>query len=960
MSLHPSLEKHMKENLSETALKDPSVQAFVRSINNSCLLPGESLEGLKMQISERKSIEKELNRTANLLVTLLTSLHSGILAEDEERKVLFSNDLFCEMFGIPANAESLKGKDCLMLAEQGKVVFRDPDGFIRRINEIVRNKETVVGEEIQLADGQYLERDFIPLYVHNNYKGHLWHYRNITDRKKDENRLVESNEKLQLLYNLINNTSDAIQAATEDGTIFYINQEASLRLGIPQDKITGYHVSAIETLFKDPEAWKLHVEEVKQKGCLSLEGEHFNHSTGQKFPVEVTVRYVSINNAGYLIANSRDITNRKSTEKLLRAQEEKYRNIIANMNLGLVEVDNNEIIKYTNHGFQVISGYREEELVGKNAGSLFVMEKNNSTIEDMMKNRRNGVSDMYEICVKNKLGEKRWWMISGAPNYNDKNELIGSIGIHLDITAQKNLAIDLELAKTKAEQASKAKEAFLANMSHEIRTPLNAIKGMLRELNREDLSGKQSSYVNNGLTASKHLMSIINNILDISKIEAGELNLEREDFMLQRSLDNIFSILNIRALEKNIYLKIHVSDEICSVLIGDSVRIEQILLNLIGNAIKFTSQGGVEVNCSLVNDSEGSQTIEFAISDTGIGMEPDYLKTIFSKFSQEDKSISRKFGGTGLGMAITNELVQLMKGGIEINSQKGLGTTSRVTLTLPKGNPQNIRTQQITVSDKELQNVKVLLVEDNDMNRLVAQNTLSHFGCLTSEVTDGTEAIELLKKETFDVILMDIQMPGMDGIEAARIIRNELKISTPIIALTANAFKTEVEKCRAVGMNDYVTKPFNEIQLVNAIAKLLLRPDRVARNSTSNVDEEAQNKLYDLTALEKMSRGDRTFVLKMISLFIEQTEINSALLKKMLALNNYPEISRIAHKIKPGIENMGILSLSEKVKELEFISRDNVHPETISNLVTYISDMLEKVVKQLSRELESEGHPDIK
>ena len=955
MVFHPSLQKYIEENLSETALNDTSVQDFLCSINNSFFLAKEDSESLKSKINERKGIEKELNRTVNLLVTLLTNLQSGILAEDEDRRVLFANDLFCDLFGIQANAESLKGIDCLSLANQSKTTFKNPIEFTARIEEIIRDKKLVLGEELALENGDYLERDFIPLYIHNHYKGHLWHYKNITDRKKEENQLIESNEKLQLLYNLINNTSDAIQVAYENGNVFYVNKEASIRLGIDQEKSSHYKVSDVEALFKSPGVWEQHVEEVKRRNGMTIEGEQFNQSTGQKFPVEVTVRYVSINNTGYLIANSRDITSRKRSEKLLKSQEEKYRNIIANMNLGLVEVDTLERIQFTNHGFQEISGYTNQELLGRTASALFASEEVSATIDAMMEKRALGISDMYELQVKNKHGEKRWWMISGAPNYNDDGELIGSIGIHLDITNQKRLAFELEFAKTKAEQASKAKEAFLANMSHEIRTPLNAIKGMLRELKRETLTTKQSSYVNNSLAASKHLLSIINNILDISKIEAGELNLEQEHFVLQESLDRINSILKMRADEKGIYLRSSVSKNINEVFVGDALRIEQILVNLIGNAIKFTSHGGVTLNFDVIEDKSKEQTIEIVISDTGIGMDPGYLQNIFSKFSQEDRSTSRKYGGTGLGMAITYELVQLMQGTIEIKSQKGLGTTYSIRLNLPKGDRRYIRKQTAAISKKELLNTRVLLVEDNDMNRLVAQNTLSFYGCETTEAVDGFEAIELLKQFTFDVILMDIQMPGMDGIEATQIIRNELKITTPIIALTANAFKTEIEKCKSIGMNDYVTKPFEEIQLVNTIFKVLNRPELSSLSEVAESAIKSGKGLYDLSALEKVSRGDAAFVAKMITLFIEQTQINLSNFDRMLALQNYTEIARIAHKIKPGIESMGITTISEDLKELEILAKSDPNALTIQTLVARISSVLNYVVQHLIKE-----YPDSK
>lgn len=296
-----------------------------------------------------------------------------------------------------------------------------------------------------------------------------------------------------------------------------------------------------------------------------------------------------------------DISERKNAENQLKYQEEKYRNIIANMNLGLIEVDNNEIIKYVNQSFLEISGYEMNELIGKNPSKMFVFGENIEIMKNKQSLREKGISDIYQIPIKNKRGELRWWAISGAPNFDDKGNLLGSIGIHLDITEQKQLEIDLENEKLKAEEASKAKEAFLANMSHEIRTPLNAIIGFLRELSKQELTDLQKKYIENSSIASKHLLAIINNILDISKIEAGEMSLESEDFILEKSIANVVTVLYPKAQQKGISLNSKCNSLIAGVLKGDALRIEQILFNLVGNSLKFTQKGEINTGFYFVD-----------------------------------------------------------------------------------------------------------------------------------------------------------------------------------------------------------------------------------------------------------------------------------------------------------------------------------------------------------------------
>lgn len=1036
------------------------------------------VEYMNAQILKRKETEHNLSRTLKLLTTLLSNLNSGILVEDENRKILFTNQMFCDIFSIPASPDDLVGMDCSDSAETQKGLFKKPVSFVSEIDKLLYFKQPVLDQIIEMSDGRFLERHYIPIYMNDVYKGHLWKYTDVTEKikiqddlkrseenyrnmiehatdilyksdskgyfnfvnpvavrttgyskeelykmhfselirkdhklkavkfylnqvrnkiastylefpiitkkgqevwigqsvqfsftninadefeltalaiditkqKKSEIVLKETNQKLTLLQGLIDNSSDSIQVATEDGNLFYYNKEAQLRLGIPDGTLKKYKVTDIENSFKDPNGWVEHVNELKQKNILTVEGVNINQATGKQFPVEVTARYITIDDVGYIIANSRDITTRKHIENLLKNQEEKYRNIIANMNLGLVEVDKSENVIFANQGFLNISGYSKEEIIGHNATELFVSGENTDLVKQKSEMRQLGISDTYQIPVKNKKGEVRWWMVSGAPNYNDMGELIGTIGIHLDITEQKKLELELESAKINAEEASKAKEVFLANMSHEIRTPLNAIIGMIRELSKEELSATQKICVENSSVASKHLLSIINNILDISKIEAGELTIENEHFVLNQSVNNVLSIMSSRAEEKGIYLRSEFSSKIHDALIGDPLRIEQILINLVGNAVKFTNKGGITIKCKLLTDAYHEQKIQIAVSDTGVGMDNNYLKNIYNKFSQEDKTVSRKYGGTGLGLAITFELIQLMDGSIDVESEKNAGTTFYVNVTLKKGSMSNVKNDLIIDEIINLEGVKILLVEDNEINRLVANNTFKHHNCIVDEAVNGIEAIEKLRSKKFDIILMDIQMPEMDGLEATQIIRNELKIQAPIIALTANAFKTEIEKCKAIGMNDYVTKPFEENTLLKIISKYVNKNSSLLPSQEKIISVENEDLLYDLSSLKAMSHGDNGFIKKMISLFIEQIEQYLVQIQEANSKHDYDTISKITHKLKSSAGSMGIVSIKNEIKELELLCIENHENIKISTLIIQITCTLSIVADQLRLE----------
>ena len=383
--------------------------------------------------------------------------------------------------------------------------------------------------------------------------------------------------------------------------------------------------------------------------------------------------------------------------------------------------------------------------------------------------------------------------------------------------------------------------------------------------------------------------------------------------------------------------------EFALVLKGDAFRIEQILFNLVGNSLKFTNIGSITVQCDLIQEFENKQIVSIAIIDTGIGMDQSYLNTIFTKFSQEEKNTTRKFGGTGLGMTITKELVELMKGEISIESEKNVGTTIKIKLTLEKGFMNNNTSEQFNTSDFSLENIKVLLVEDNEFNRIVAQNSLKYFKCEVIEAINGLEAVEVLKTQHFDVILMDVQMPVMDGIEATTIIRNELKNSIPIIALTANAFKTEIEKFKLAGINDYITKPFDEDVLYKTIYKVIHHQNGIVE------EKEIEKLSYDLSSIIAISRGDNDFVQKMIDIFIEQTIEVCNEIENCIAVNNFIEISRLIHKIKPNIEGMGINSIYDEVRELERICENSNDKERIQLLFVVVKNALMTAVIELKK-----------
>ncbi len=899
--------------------------------------------GFLQDISQRKETERQLLQTVELLKTLLANLQSGVLVEDENQRILFSNQLFWNYKNKKFSPSEMEGIKYSESVEENQSLYKNSERFAERINKILNVKKAVTAELIETSNNHFLERDYVPIFLNNEYKGHLWKYTDVTQRMQNQKLLKQSEIRSKLIMNA---SLNAIVTIDINEKITFWNYQATTIFGWTRKEMFEKNMSEI---ILPQEYLDQSSNEILQYTKISdiqnlkkpIELKAITKK-GNEVIIELSVIPIKANDEIFFCASIQDISERKEAEYIRKIQEEKYQNIIANMNLGLLEVDNTEHIKYANQSFAAMSGYEVNELIGKKPSDFFVFGKNLDVIKSKTDSREQGNSDLYQISIKNKRGELKWWAISGAPNYDNKGNLIGSIGIHLDITEQKQLEIDLEIEKANAIESSKAKEVFLANMSHEIRTPLNAIIGFLRELDKQELTELQKKYIDNSTIASKHLLAIINNILDISKIEAGEMSLENVDFVFENSITNVSKVLQPIFEQKGLKLNVSISNKTEKVLKGDPLRLQQILFNLVGNSIKFTNIGSISIDCEVINTNSYSQQLKISVSDTGIGMESSFLENIFNKFSQEDKAVTRKYGGTGLGLSITKELVKLMNGRIEIESKKNVGTSIHLYIDFQKGNKDNVENLNTENSTIKLDNISILLVEDNYLNRMVAQNSLQYYNCKVTEAENGLEAIKILKKNKFDIILMDIQMPQMGGLEATEIIRKELKLTTPIIAFTANAFKTEIDKCKKAGMDDYVTKPFDEDILIETIAKYTVN------KNLSRPESLQTEKLYDLSSLFTLSRGNSEFVIKMSAIFVEQT---TDIIKKAttaINLNDFAEASRLIHKIRPSVESLGIKSIIKELKHFEKIAKETSDKEQILALFNTIKDILELVIVQLN------------
>ncbi len=482
-----------------------------------------------------------------------------------------------------------------------------------------------------------------------------------------------------------------------------------------------------------------------------------------------------------------------------------------------------------------------------------------------------------------------------------------------DITQRKKDAEELL-------RAQKAKEQFLANISHEIRTPINGIAGMAALLSKNPTQEEQQTYLNAIKSAADNLKVIINDILDLASIESGKLQFEKIGFNLNDLLRSLVETYGVHAREKGLKLTHTLDAKVDKVFTGDPVRLNQILINLISNAIKFTHKGSIHLEVVPERIKNSSYYLKFSITDTGIGIPTDKLQTIFESFSQADASVTRKYGGTGLGLTIVKQLIELQNGTIHVVSKENEGSTFTFVIPYKTGQSQPIdQTRPNKPSDKgQFKHASILLVEDNDINRLYAGSILKMWGCYYETAENGVVALEKIRNQNFDLILMDIQMPVMDGFETTKAIRmGESRYShIPIIALTANATKRDFEKCLAAGMNYCVTKPFTQDDLMKVLSKYLDKK-MLRKSKATSASRPAVSTDIDLSYLNKVSNGDQNFIREMTAAFLESTPKALDDLGTQLLERNWSQLAKVVHKIKPSVTLLGIHSLKEKIIQLE-------------------------------------------
>ena len=778
--------------------------------------------------------------------------------------------------------DTLKEKEFDKLAQLASIICETPIALISLIDDKRQWFKAKIGIEV---DEMPKEITFCQYTIEKN---ELWE--------------VEDTTKNEIL-------KDNPNVTTENGIRYYA--------GIPLQCSLGYNIGTLCVADSKPkkitEKEKIALQIISEQVMVLLEAKKRNDKL--IFELQELVKEKELESQRIIEKNSEEV--------------KMFYDSISNTN-GIIEIDPNGKVIKTNKLISVLLELTSNHLIHKNIAEIFDIEIINAKNLSKLIEQKN-----HLFQYKYDPNYIRWIQANfiKIENINGKIEKI--ILVCQDVTNSIQGQQELELAKNTSDYLNKQKDQFIATVSHEIRTPINAILGFTDVLIEIEENNTKMDFLNSIKIAGLGLLHIINDILDISKIEAGMLQIDETPFQLKEIVSNVFTTLKLKASDKNLKFLYSIDSDVEHDLLGDKNRLNQILINIIGNAVKFTEKGKVELRISERKKENQLSYLEFVVSDTGIGINENKLQTIFDRFSQAEVSTSRKFEGTGLGLSISKELIEMQNGTIEVSSIENKGTTFTFVIpykvNLEKTTVLNERTK--TTLDKTIAK-NILLCEDNDLNQKLITTIFEKTNHKVEIANNGLEALELLRDKTFDVILMDLQMPIMDGYETTVKIRKELKLNTPIIALTANSLIYEKERCMNIGMNDYLSKPFSKKELFELL------------NTYFYQAKEAQevSRFVSLNTLKEYIGEDAAQLQVLIESFEEHLHTFEKSLQDATIKKDYDSIRKCAHKMKT---SFGMFSIY--AKELENIERtsDLDFELNTSRILKPIQTQVKQIIEEL-------------
>ena len=702
----------------------------------------------------------------------------------------------------------------------------------------------------------------------------------------------------------------------------------------------------VSRLLKSPTAESLHEINLKLQNEITERSKVENKLQYHRDHLEsmVQTRTTDWHNAALQLQN--EVLERKKAQDQVVFQA----SLLNQLKSAILAGDQNRKIVYWNQRAEKLFGWKRAEVLGRPLREVLLPPEQWKNHEKRITRLTRNKHWEGDLEILHKKGTLLPVHASSTVLRGDNDEEIGFAFVCFDMSSQVRVEKRLKKAKDKAEKAVVAKQDFLSTMSHEIRTPLNVVIGMARLLIDEDPKPEQLEYLKSLQFSANNLLVIINDILDFSKIEAGKVKLEKFNFSVREVVKGVVQAFLFHAEEKGITLKFEVDEAVPDCVVGDQVRLTQVLNNLVSNATKFTQDGFVAIHVKLLNQGPDHSEIAFEVRDTGIGISQDKIPTIFNSFTQADSDTTRRFGGTGLGLTICKRLVELQDGNIQVTSRRGIGST--FTFVLPYGIAERQSTLPAPVIEEyQLNDIRLLLVEDNPSNRMVATSFLGKMGVQVTVAENGIVALEKIQEQDFDIVLMDLQMPLMDGYRATQAIRSlgSRCQTLPIIALTADVISDAKDRVKQAGMNDYLSKPFSPDALYRKIsANLRLQVPEAPH------DDQAVTLRYILDKYD----NDLTFATKLLNSLREGF---SALPNQVLAAvetSDVHQLGRIMHKMVPTIQMAENEELPQQLEALRAAlsegNADEVHLKQLVEAVRVSAEDSLRYIDALSRGVESQ------
>jgi signal transduction histidine kinase/HPt (histidine-containing phosphotransfer) domain-containing protein/ActR/RegA family two-component response regulator len=929
--------------------------------------------------------------------SILSSLQQGIIVLSPDRVVLYTNPKFCALLHPELTPADMIGQSGKELVSRFKDVFMQPEEFMDRVHQIYAHPEPIHGEVVRMRDGRLLSRDYQPIFDGDQVQAHIWVYQEFSSRLGSEeldvqrvlnhfiSSLYEKETEEEILWDLTRNCIaqlDFIECVVYmlDEESGVLKQRAAWGPKAPEGNVienylelpvgTGIiglvaqtgNAEIVGDVNQDPR----YIPDTFPRGSEItvpifsrgkvigiIDSEHPNKYFFEDKHLSVLTTLAAV--MGIKITQIRD---RQTRQTEIERQRLFYEQILNNIPADIAVFNKEHRYLFVNP-----QGIRNPEL------RAWIINKNDEEYCDyrerpysIFQERRAAfnqaiqtqVQTEWEESLINPSGETENYYRRMFPVVNEQGQVDLVIGYGMNVTAIKQAQAVLQRAKQEAEENAQAKEAFLARVSHELRTPMNGIIGLTDLLLRSELSERQSQYIQLLQQSARSLVAIVNEVLDIEKIGSGKMELHPVVFPLRERMQALLDLSQEQANFRGLELKLHVEDGLSDCYRGDINRISQIIGNLLSNALKFTDRGSIELKVHCIDN----QTLCFKIIDTGIGIDAESIDRIFEPFVQAASSGQSPRAGTGLGLTICKELANLMGGAIRVQST--LGTGSSFSLCLPLEAVLEADTVPQALNDNtesgNLIGKRVLLVEDVALNRFLVEAMTAEWGIELEMAENGAEGLKKVRQATYDLVLMDVQMPVMDGVQATRVIRqlsDSSIASIPIVALSANAFDSDRRSYLEAGMNDTLSKPFDSEQLRAVMLRVLSGETCAIQPSLSISTPTAVGLAIDLSYLNRVGNGNPGFVQTMLKSFAESVDESCTEMKEMLKNRDRKAIGEVAHKLKFALGVVGVTTLKDTVAFLEAQGKGVGEPASDEEYAQVVKTFVEEM-RQLKTEASKE------